>query len=178
MLTGIISAIGTFVVLMAIGWVRQQLDARLPDKSIKPLSSYGLRELSAQGDLDSFWLQEFKIHYVESQEIGHEIAIVANGEMSLTKDWDGENEESARIYLTLHPFEDAYPGTNQIGWCKVTDNERHGKYVEGRLLIKGSIIAAILGELRLNNRQLVRIGGFENEKGNLLITSFDLTPKD
>jgi hypothetical protein len=154
------------------------LNVRLPDRTTKALSTYDKKLLAAHGALESFWVQEFKIQYVTEWEVGHELALTANGNMSLSKSWNSEEDDNiARLYLQFFPNEEAYIGTDQIGWCTISDNETHGKYVEGRLLLRGPVIASILNELRLNDRQYVRIGGFENDKGNLVITSFDLSPR-
>lgn len=175
MISGLLSVLATFVALITLGWLVQEVQVRLPNRTTKALSTYDKKKLGAGGDLESFWVPEFKVQFVDQWEVGHEMALTAKGTVSLSETWD-RDENPARLYLQFFPAEEAYTGTDQIGWCKVSDSEQHGKYVEGRLSLRGSVIASILNELRLNDCQHVRIDGFENDKGNLVITSFNLSP--
>ncbi len=179
MLGGIFAAIATFIILIALGWLGQEITNRLPDQSTKHLIPlFDGKRIAVHADLDSFWLEEFNVHYVDEWEIGHQFGLVAIGEAYISKNGtSGESDEfKARLFLTFQPSPKSYAGTDQIGWCKITDREDGEKYVEGRLLLSGHTITTILQEFRLCKKQRISIWAFENEKGGLVVNGFSFNP--
>lgn len=177
MLSGLFSVVMPLVVLFGFGWLSQEIAARIPNRTTKALLTFGARTFTAGGDVDSYFISEFKVQFSDNWEIGHELNVIAMGTVSLYREWTEEDDKNARIYVQFFPNEEACAGTDQIGWATVNDHEEHGKYVSVRLLLRGSIIATLVNELRRSTDHYLHVSGFENEKGVLAITSFSLSPK-
>ena len=177
MLDGWIGAIALVAGLLGYGWLRSEFESRIPSRIVNVLSRFGSKSFGAYGDVTEFWISELKVQYVNEWEAGHELNVIAKGTVLLATDsTDDDAEKPARIYLQFFPKEEAYPNTDQIGWGTAREHEEHGKYVSVSLLLRGSIIASFVNELRHSQEQRLAITGFENEYGRIVITAIHMSP--
>lgn len=198
MFEGAVAAIAGLFTLVGVSWLLSEIRNRVPSRKTERLPEpFGCKRFSANVDLEQFWVNEIKVAFVDDWECGIELSATGNGPISFqthkesskeANDFESlSNHELAeleareglnRAYFTLYPDGDALSGTSRIGWCKLNEShEKFGKYAEIHIGLPRDFLATILAELRIGSAKRLSAGGFENEAGKIVITSFAVSER-
>lgn len=157
--------------LAAVAWIVYMLNAileRLPEKPVFKFDGIRSKRVGIWGEIKEFWVNEFRIGYVDEWEVGYVIQIIAQADVEISG-----KEGERRVLFEIRGYRDAYKKTNIIGWGRET---KEGERLEIFLSLAPDDVRDVLTELRAGNVGTIHVHGWQDEK-SVKIEYFRFGPK-